>query len=32
MSDEQAFSVDLDKLENLAARIRGFAEERSGRS
>ncbi|WP_039795526.1 WXG100 family type VII secretion target [Nocardia araoensis] len=25
MSDEQAFSVDLDKLENLAARIRGFA-------
>lgn len=25
MSDEQAFSVDLDKLENLAARIRSFA-------
>ncbi|MFF7942011.1 WXG100 family type VII secretion target [Nocardia gamkensis] len=25
MSDAEAFSVDLDKLENLAARIRGFA-------
>ncbi|MER7451874.1 WXG100 family type VII secretion target [Nocardia beijingensis] len=25
MSDEQAASVDLDKLENLAARIRGLA-------
>ncbi|MBF6250271.1 WXG100 family type VII secretion target [Nocardia farcinica] len=25
MSEAESFSVDLDKLENLAARIRGFA-------